>query len=273
MNDQQNLYAPDRFEADATRYADYLQTAEGRLRLDLAWLNLQEFIAGGPGRALDVGGGTGALALRLAQAGWHVTVVDASASMLALAADAATRKQVAHRIDFHHADAATVAELLAPQSFDLVTCHNVLEYVADPHALVRSIRAVVAPRGLVSLLARNRAGEALRACLKSHDFDAARHALVAPSVTESLYGGAARLFDAHSLGELAAGATLEIVATRGVRSVADYLPPTFTADAAAYARLLDLEQLFGARSDFAAVARYLQIIARAAATAHAGRSS
>lgn len=301
MTDEQNLYSPDRFEADASRYADYLQTTEGRLRLDLAWMNLRDFLEatehGGAGearteesgrtsdvehggalnvehrRALDVGGGTGALASRLAAAGWHVTVVDASASMLALAASAANRSGVAARIDFRHADAANVTEIFAPESFDLVACHNVLEYVADPSALVRSIRSVLAPRGLASLLARNRAGEAMRACLKSHDLDAARNALVAPFVTESLYGGAARLFDSHALGTLAADALLDVIAVRGVRVVADYLPASFSDTEAAYARLLSFEHDLGARPDFAAVARYTQIIARASATARESRSS
>jgi hypothetical protein len=102
----------------------------------------------------------------------------------------------------------------------------------------------------------------MRAVLKAHDLDEAEHALTAEHVNESLYGGPARLYDAHSLGELATGAGLRVIATRGVRVVADYLPATLSGSPEAYARLLSFERTLGARPEFAAVARYTQIIAR-----------
>jgi hypothetical protein len=98
--------------------------------------------------------------------------------------------------------------------------------------------------------------------LKAHDLDEAERALIAAEVNESLYGGPARLFDAETLGELATGAGLEVVAARGVRVVADYLPASFSGTDETYARLLAFERLLAARPEFAAVARYTQIIAR-----------
>src|ERR1700730_4193024 len=78
-----------RFENEASRYAAYLETPEGRLRADLAFANLQEFLPASAGvnslRALDLGCGTGAAAVRLARLGTHVTLLDSSATMLALA--------------------------------------------------------------------------------------------------------------------------------------------------------------------------------------------
>lgn len=258
----------DRFEAGASRYADYLQTVEGRLRLDLAWMNLSDVLKhfeAGSGRALDVGGGTGALALRLASSGWEVTVVDSSASMLALAAEGARRAGgvAGGRVSFKQAEASGVAALFGADSFDLVVCHNVVEYVTDAAALTRSLAEVARPGAHVSVLARNRAGEVLRDAIKLHDLDAARNALTAEEVRESLYGGPARVFDARSLRALAEDAGLEVVAERGVRVVADYLPAAFFAVEGAYERLLDFEHDIGARPEFAAVARYTQIVARA----------
>ncbi|HEX8422009.1 MAG TPA: hypothetical protein VF634_01280, partial [Pyrinomonadaceae bacterium] len=82
----------ERFESGAPAYAAYLQTSEGRLRLDIAWENFLSLInetdasqgrpvepsarAGSPRRALDLGGGTGALGLRFAALGWDVAIVD-----------------------------------------------------------------------------------------------------------------------------------------------------------------------------------------------------
>ena len=260
----------ERFESGASRYADYLQTVEGRLRLDLAWLNLLEFIrqtfpsnaVETERRALDVGGGTGALALRLAAEGWGVDVLDSSAAMLALASAAARRAGHSSHVSLHEGDAQRLSQIFEPGTFDLVACHNVLEYVEDPAAVVRAVGAAVRRGGLISLLARNRVGETMRAAVKAQDLDAALNALTAASVRESLYGGPAKLFDAESLGRLAAEARLEVVAFRGVRVVADYLPASLSGTEDDYRRLLDFEHTLGARSDFAAVARYTQIIAR-----------
>lgn len=268
----------ERFESGAPAYAAYLQTCEGRLRLDIAWENLLSVInetgaaqtrSGEQGaraetsrRALDLGGGTGALGLRFAALGWHVAIVDPSATMLSLAADTARRERLAERVTFHQADAERARECFAPATFDAATCHNVLEYVPDPRAAVVSLAALVRAGGVVSLVARNRAGEAMRAALKAHDLDEAERALTAGVVNESLYGGPARLFDTRTLGELATGAGFEVVAARGVRVVADYLPATLSDTVETYARLLAFERTLGARTEFATVARYTQIIAR-----------
>jgi SAM-dependent methyltransferase len=268
----------ERFESGAPAYAAYLQTSEGRLRLDIAWDNFLSIIneasaaqtgfakpdarAASSRRALDVGGGTGALGLRFAALGWRVAIVDPSATMLSLASDAARQQGLAERVTFHQASAEHARECFAPQTFDAALCHNVLEYVPDAHAALVSLGALIRAGGFVSLVARTRAGEAMRAALKAHDLDEAERALTASQVNESLYGGPARLFDGETLGELATGAGLEVIAVRGVRVVADYLPASLSDTAETYARLLAFERLLGARPEFAAVARYTQIIAR-----------
>lgn len=268
----------ERFESGAPAYAAYLQTTEGRLRLDIAWENFLSFIdesntaqteldsrgtrAELSKRVLDLGGGTGALALRFAAHGWHASIVDPSATMLSLAADAAREQRLDGRVTFHQVAAEGARELFAPQTFDAAVCHNVLEYVSDPRAVMRALAALVCAGGLVSLVARNRAGEVMRAALKGHDLDEAERALTAGEVRESLYGGPARLFDAGTLCELATEAGMNVVAVRGVRVVTDYLPASLSDTPETYARLLAFERMLGARPEFAGVARYAQIIAR-----------
>lgn len=270
-DDREPLRADDRFAEGAERYADYLRTVEGRLRLDLAWANLKEFIdaefSGRAGdaqvrRALDAGGGTGALALRLAHEGWRVHVLDSSAAMLDIAAEQARRAGVAEHVAFHREEAERATEIFGRGSFDLVVCHNVVEYVEDPSAVAASLAACLRVGGIFSLMARNRAGELMRAAVKAHDLEAARDALTVPFVRESLYGGPARLFDAASLGALVEDSSCEVRRTRGVRVIADYLPPELSTGEESYARLLSLETELGARNDFAAIARYTQVIAR-----------
>ena len=82
----------ERFQRGAAKYAAYLETPEGRLRLEVSFANLEEFLpqAGHSWTALDLGGGTGATAVRLARLGFHVTLLDSSSEMLEIAKLAAT---------------------------------------------------------------------------------------------------------------------------------------------------------------------------------------
>src|ERR1700748_1761950 len=97
----------ERFRSGAAKYAAYLETPEGRLRLDLAFANLQEFLPQDTQSlyALDLGCGTGAIAVLLARRGLHVTALDASLPMLDLAKQAAQEAGVEERITLKHGDA------------------------------------------------------------------------------------------------------------------------------------------------------------------------
>jgi len=268
------MIAEDRFTTGAPAYAAYLQTVEGRLRLDLAWENLRAFLFDENEtqraearkrrmrRALDLGGGTGALALRLTAQGFYVAVVDSSATMLELAKEAARQANMLDQIDFHQTDAAGTIALFELGTFDVAVCHNVLEYVPDPGAAVRALSVLLRTGGIVSLLARQRAGEVMRHTLKAHDLAAAHRALAEEWATESLYGGPARVFDALSLRALAEEDCLEVFAERGVRVIADYLPASFSETEESYARLLAFESELGARPEFAGVSRYRQVLAQ-----------
>jgi S-adenosylmethionine-dependent methyltransferase len=124
----------ERFRSGAAKYAAYLETPEGRLRLDLAYANLQDFLpqATRPLHALDIGCGTGAMAVRLARLGVHVTLLDSSEQMLDFAKSAAQEAGAGERITQKHGDAAHLEKLFHAGSFDVILCHNVLEYVDDP---------------------------------------------------------------------------------------------------------------------------------------------
>src|SRR5215471_8063001 len=117
----------DRFQRDAGKYASYLDTPEGRLRLDLAFANLQEFLparqANNSLRALDLGCGTGAIAVRLAHLGFHVTLLDSSPAMLDIAQRAAVDAGVTDKIALQQGDASQLANLFPNGSFDLILCH------------------------------------------------------------------------------------------------------------------------------------------------------
>src|SRR5690349_2710998 len=162
----------ERFQTGAARYAAYLETPEGRLRVDLAFANLQDFLppATRSLHVLDLGCGTGAIAVRLARLGLHVTLLDASRPMLDFAKRTAREAGVTERIALKHGDAAQLPKLFDAGSFDLILGHNILEYVDDPCPVLRSAaRALRDPSSIISVLVRNQAGEVFKAAIQEGD--------------------------------------------------------------------------------------------------------
>ncbi len=258
-----------RFQSGAAKYAAYLETPEGRLRCDLAFANLQDFLPLPRTklslRALDLGCGTGAAAVRLARLGINVTLLDSSPAMLEIAKRAAWEAGVDGKIALKHGDAAEVANLFPVGSFDIVLCHNILEYVDDPSTVLSAVAQVLRSdstgMGILSVLVRSRAGEVLKAGIQAGDLRAAERNLRAVWGYESLFGGQVRLFTLDSLQAMTNEASLAVAAERGVRVISDYLPPQVSRREE-YERIFELERKLGSRLEFAAVARYIQIIAR-----------
>lgn len=253
----------DRFEGGAEKYAAYLETPEGRLRLDLAFANLRDFLPPLTGslRALDIGCGPGAIGVRLARLGIDVTLLDSSLPMLDLAKSTAQEAGVGAKTEVTHGDAAQVASLFPAESFDVILCHNVLEYVDDPLTVLRGVAHALRPsQGILSVMVRNQAGEVLKAGIQAGDLGAAEANLDAQWGQEALYGGKVRLFTSDGLRSMLQAAGLAAATERGVRVIVDYLP-AWVSRTAEYDRIFELERKLGSRVDFAAVARYTQCLA------------
>ena len=254
----------ERFRTGAAKYAAYLETPEGRLRSDLAFANLQDFLplqAKPSLCALDLGCGTGATAVRLARFGIHVTLLDSSPAMLDIAEHAAREAGVTDKVVLQHGDATQLANLFHAESFDVILCHNILEYVDDPCAVLRSAaRALRDPSSIISILVRNQAGEVLKAAIQDGDLAATEHNLTAEWGHESLYGGRVRLFTAESLHAMLLESSLAVTAERGVRVISDYLPPRVPRNHE-YERIFELERKLGRRAEFVSVARYTHCLA------------
>ena len=101
--------------------------------------------------ALDVGCGAGLLAEPLARLGAKVTGIDATPEVIAVARD--HTKAMALDIDYRTGD---VQQL--DGQFDLITCMEVIEHVADPAAFVKALAARLAPNGLLIMSTPNATG-------------------------------------------------------------------------------------------------------------------
>lgn len=103
-----------------------------------------ELVAAG-GELLDLGCASGELALRLAAAGYRMTGCDIAPLMLEQAAAADRRG----RVSWVRLDPDWRALPFAPESLDAVISASVLEYVADPAAVLRECARVLRPGGTV----------------------------------------------------------------------------------------------------------------------------
>jgi SAM-dependent methyltransferase len=196
--------------------------------------------------------------------GFHVTLLDSSRAMLDIAKRAAQEAGIAEKIEIKHGDADQFAHLFHTGTFDVILCHNILEFVDDPGAVLSdAARALRDTSAIQSVLVRNQAGEVLKAAVLTGDLAAAEVNLSGQWGDEALYGGKVRLFTPETTRAMLKAASLGVIAERGVRVMADYLPPRVSLSAE-YDQVFALERKLGSRPDFAAVARYTHYLARQA---------
>ncbi|MGY1746229.1 class I SAM-dependent methyltransferase [Blastococcus sp. SYSU D00695] len=217
-------------------------------RAAAVWAALDPLVAAGaPLRVLDVGGGSGTLAVPLALLGHSVTVVDPSADALATLRRRADTAGVGGSVHAVQGDGDRLHELSLPDGgstdgggtdtgYDLVLCHAVLEVVDDPAVTLREVARAVRTGGTVSVVTANRAGAVLARALGGHPKEAL--ALLedrdpAPGRTRP----AARRFAPADLLALVRDAGLEPGEWRGVAVVADLLDADSGADPDAVRRL------------------------------------
>lgn len=208
---------------------------------------------------VDVGGGTGHLAVPLALAGHFVTVIDPTLDSLAALERRATEAGTLERITAIQGDAADLPSLVAAGRADVVLCHNVLEIVDDPVQAVAAMTYTLAQGGLLSLLAANRHAVVLAKVLTGH-VDEARRALADPHGRWGDADPTPRRFTMDQLQQLVAQSGLVSEAVHGVRVFSDLVPGR--VDAAALTELAALEAAAANHPAFRELAVHLHVRAR-----------
>lgn len=143
-------------------------SAKGAVRTYVLHHQLLAHLPSPPARVLDVGGGAGHQAFPLARAGYPVTVLDPSESMLerAEARLAAEAPEVAARVRLLLARGEDAEAATGGERFDVVCCHGVLMYQPDPEPLLSALCGRLAAGGLLSLMALNVRTLAVRPALE-----------------------------------------------------------------------------------------------------------
>lgn len=242
------------FDELAARFAEKIYGgAKGAIRLAVLQADLAEALPERPLRVLDVGAGLGHMSLWLAQRGHLVTLAEPAEAMLDGArARFAGAGQPATFIQ------APWQDLLGQlnQPYDLVICHAVLEWLAEPQAILPVLHQLCAPGGWLSLAFYNKDALVYRNLLKGH-FRKLRKAEFAgekQSLTPQQPIDPREL--ATQLDEL-----WQVESQSGVRVFHDYMPREFQLKAEPI-DLLEMELAYRRHPSFAGLGRYLHWVCR-----------
>ena len=230
-----------------------------QLRHTLTEANLARHLGTEPQRILDVAGGNGMAAVRLATQGHEVTVLDPAGAMLSTAIQAAEAHGVADRLHVVQAAAQDAPEVFAEHEFDLVLCHNLLHYAESPEERQSVLRAITVPLrggGLLSVVGPNDAFVPVQAAVRD----------LAPDLAlRELEGVASAWSTPCTVGELVAllaALGVDEVIRYGVRCVSDLIPDEEADDPGFLADLERLELALSDRMPHLLTARYFHLIAR-----------
>ncbi|WP_028695587.1 methyltransferase [Pseudomonas cremoricolorata] len=242
------------FDTLATRFAEKIYGgAKGAIRLAVLQADLAEALPARPLRVLDIGAGLGHMALWLAEQGHQVTLAEPAEPMLdgARARFAEARREAR----FIQAPWQALGEH-CDEPYDLVVCHAVLEWLAEPQAILPVLHHLTAADGWLSLAFYNRDALVYRNLIKGH-FRKLR--------SNQLAGEKQSLTPQRPVDPRELRAQLEpnwrVEQESGVRVFHDYMPKPFQ-DKAALPDLLEMELAHRRHPTFAGLGRYLHWICR-----------
>ena len=261
---------PMTFAQGTSAYKTYLESPHGRLRLEIAWHQLSRFTTEswgakpGPLCVLDIGCGTGDVALRFAAQGHAVTLIDPAEEMLYLAKERAASLDppLTFAPQFLRGSLEEAGELVEKKTFDLVLCHMLVEYLPDPSRSLVLLRPLLGPDGFLSLITVNRRQEPLRLGIRDRKFDEAMRALVGEARMDSIFGLPRSGMVSDELHTQLDATGINVSAHHGIFVFSDYLPAGTLEDPSNFTALLRLETEAGARSPLKDVARYLHLWGR-----------
>lgn len=160
-------------------------------------------------RILDFGSGEGITACHFAKDN-DVTAIEPSEEMLATAWTDYESTQIT-------GDVSALSDF-EDETFDIIICHNVLEYIDDKAAVIKELTRVLKKDGILSIAKHNRAGRVMQMAVLLDDFDKANALLDGENSTASKFG-AIRYYDDNDIIQWAP--ELEISDVYGIRTFWD----------------------------------------------------
>jgi len=239
------------FDQMGTHFARKIYASnKGAIRLAVLCRDLEQWLPdNGPLRVLDVGAGLGHIGDWLARRGHRLTLSDPSAEMLE-----ACRERLSDLpptwVDFLQSSLQALPDGL--RDFDLLVCHAVLEWLADPQAAITQLAARLRPGGCLSLAFYNRDALIYHNLLKGQfrKIDKGRLAGSKRSLTPQ------QPLDPRQVADWVAASGLHLQGQSGIRVFHDYMPDEFRHQSS-LTELLEQELRYSRHPAYAPLGRYL----------------
>jgi S-adenosylmethionine-dependent methyltransferase len=234
-------------------------SSKGSVRLHVLWEDLLASIprlADGDLSVLDAGGGAGHMAARLASLGNEVVLCDPSQEMLDRAQRVIHKAQLADAITTVR---STIQELpgLLDRSFDVITCHAVLEWLSNPRDALAQLTRFLKVDGQLSLMFYNRNATLLKRILSGAFADALHEYQAGPAPRG--WGDGATALAEEAVREWLAGVGLAVRSKAGIRIFHDHVPealrPPDRLD-----DLLTLELSLRGQEPFASLGQHIHLV-------------
>lgn len=184
-------------------YLDTVDMPWGKLFYHMIWHNLNCESK----KILDFGSGFGITANHLAEKN-EVTAIEPNEEMLVHRRHEYDYRQVKGGID--------KLREMPDNSYDVVLCHNVLEYIENRDELIHEFVRVMKPDGFLSIVKHNKAGKIMQKAVFEYKIDEAMELLRGEDM-KSLNFGMIKEYDDSELNLYSCGC-LKIEKTFGVRT-------------------------------------------------------
>lgn len=233
-----------------------------KLKTEIGLSNLRKHLPHKPLHILDAGGGSGVDSISLARDGHRIDLADYSEEMLKAAKVNVAREGLADKFRFHAVDVTEIDRTFTRPRFDVILCHNVLQYVADVPCLLSMLSTVLLPGGILSLISPNRYCIPYATAFLEKDLDKALGQIGARTYQNRMFHATVTEYSAEEMRAMLPDAGLNFDAEYGIRCLSDYWGDNETkSKPEVWEKLKKLEYALTDKYPFNLLARFWQVVA------------
>jgi len=253
-----NNIAGSNFDKGFAQWQDYQQAPWGKLRYRVAQANLRQHLPPPPARILDLGGGNGLDSIPLVKLGYTAAVIDFSPEMVAQGQKLAAQEQVSDQISFKVGDAT---QFVADEQFDIILCHNLLQYVEDGTAVLQNIYHSLRPGGIFSFIITNPHTETLAYALRDYDLAAAQENLNKSTKYVETFDTHIQRYTDDELKNMLQDCGFTLLEQYGIRAICDFMADNERKfDPGFYEQLEQLELAVSNKHPYKLLARFYYFV-------------
>jgi S-adenosylmethionine-dependent methyltransferase len=253
-------------EEKAELFMELAEAPTSRLEAELAFRFLHTHIEADIKRSgelniLDVGSGLGEVALRFAALGHKVTMLEPQACLLQTAEERA-QQQLPDRtglMRFLNERIEDLEECISDE-FDLIVCHETIEYVDDPLRAFNVITRVLRPRGTLSLVFLNRYGLIARKVIVDENVKEAMDTFEVDEFDTQLHHGRGRLYADAEITALLEPLGYNIDGQYGLLVFSEFIDCSLFEEGECFKGMLELEERAGQEPHLKGIGKFIQLI-------------